>query len=100
MDINCIPMKDMEIMTDVLTSQKTMTEHYNNYANECASPELKNSFLSILREEHQIQADVFTEMNKRGWYKVQPADQSQVSTTKQKFESMQQQLQSGGQSQG
>ena len=99
MQNNAYPMKDMEIMTDLLTSQKTITEHYNNYANECASKELKNSFLNILQEEHQIQADVFQVMNQRGWYKTQPADQNQLSTTKQKFESMQQQMQSGGQSQ-
>jgi len=99
MQNNAYPMKDMEIMTDLLTSQKTITENYNNYANECASKELKNSFLNILQEEHQIQADVFQVMNQRGWYKTQPADQNQLSTTKQKFESMQQQMQSGGQSQ-
>ncbi len=89
---NSYPMQDKEIMTDMLTSQKSITEHYNHYANECASVDLRNSFLDILQEEHQIQNDVFKDMDKRGWYSTQPADQNRVSATRQKFENMQQEL--------
>ena len=29
---------DREMLTDALSSEKFMTENYNTYANECASP--------------------------------------------------------------
>ena len=64
-------MTDKEMLTDALSSEKFMTDHYNQYANECASPSLMNEFMNLLSEEHQIQHDVFTEMHKRGWYQTQ-----------------------------
>lgn len=78
---------DKEILTDSLSSQKYITSGYNTYANECATPDLRDEFLNILKDEHQIQAELFTEMTKRGWYQIKPADQNQVSQTKQKYQS-------------
>ena len=31
-------LNDREMLTDALSSEKFMTENYNQYANECASP--------------------------------------------------------------
>ena len=42
--------------------------------------------MSLLTEEHQIQADVFDEMHKRGWYPTPAAEQQKVQQAKQKFE--------------
>lgn len=79
---------DKELLEDALTSQKHITDTYNTYTNECATPEIRDDFMNILREEHQIQADVFTEMQKRGWYTPAPAEQQKINQTKQKFQSM------------
>ena len=64
-------LNDREMLTDALSSEKFMTENYNQYANECASPSLMNEFMNLLSEEHQIQHEVFTELQKRGWYPTQ-----------------------------
>lgn len=80
-------MTDKEILTDALSSEKFMTDHYNQYANECASPSLMNEFMNLLSEEHQIQHDVFTEMHKRGWYQTQEAPAEKVQQAKLKFSS-------------
>jgi spore coat protein CotF len=76
-----------EMMEDVLSSQKWITESYNTFANECSSPALKSEFVNLLNEEHQIQHDLFSEMHKRGWYAVEQADQNKVSQAKQKYTS-------------
>ncbi|HIZ54909.1 MAG TPA: spore coat protein [Firmicutes bacterium] len=76
---------DKAMMQDALMSQKFLTDDYNTYANECASPQVKEQFMSILNEEHQIQAEIFQEMQKRGWYPVKPADQLQIDQTKNKY---------------
>ena len=69
---------DKEMITDVLTSQKTLTGAYNTASNECASQALKNEFMSILADEHTIQMEVFNEMSKRGWYPVEKAEQCKI----------------------
>lgn len=76
---------DKDILTDVLSSQKFVTEGYNTFANECVCPALKADFMNILSEEHCIQNEVFTEMQKRGWYPTEAADQNKVNQTKQKY---------------
>ena len=55
-------LSDEEIMNDILSSQKHITGVYNTFSNECTHQALRNDFLNILREEHNIQVDVFTEM--------------------------------------
>ncbi len=76
---------EREMLTDALSSQKFTTENYNKFANECSNPAVKNEFMNILNEEHQIQFEVFSEMHKRGWYPVQQAEQQKVSQAKQKY---------------
>lgn len=76
---------DQDMMKDLLSSQKFITENYNSFANECATPSIKTGFVNILKEEHQIQNDVFSEMQKRGWYPTEAADQNKVNQAKQKY---------------
>ncbi|MDR0931027.1 MAG: spore coat protein [Clostridiales bacterium] len=78
-------MGDKEILTDSLSSQKMITETYNTFCNECASPQLRQDFFNILKEEHDIQADLFYEMQSRGWYQTKPAQPQDVSAANSKF---------------
>lgn len=80
------PLEEKEMITDVLSSQKSMTGFYNTFTNECATPEIRDQFMSLLTEEHQIQSDVFDEMHKRGWYPTPAADQQKIQQAKQKFQ--------------
>jgi len=86
-----IQMQDKELFNHMLSSQKLITDTYNTFANECSSPNVRNEFMRILTEEHQIQAEVFDEMSKRGWYQTPSADQQKVQQAKQKFQNMNQQ---------
>ena len=78
---------DKDIMTDLLSSQKFVTDGYNTSVNECATPSLKCDMLNILNKEHQIQGDVFSEMQRRGWYPTEAAEQQKISQVKQKYQS-------------
>ncbi len=82
-----IPEKDM--MNDVLASQKFITDTYNTFTNECATPDVRDEFLRLLSEEHQIQAEVFDLMKQRGWYQAPAADQQKVSQAKQQYQNQQ-----------
>ena len=79
---------DKEMMEDVLTTQKHLTDTYNTFANECASPAIKNEMMAILEDEHKMQHDVFCDMQKKGWYQTEPAQAQKITQTKQKFQGM------------
>jgi len=80
-------MQDKELMMDMLSTQKLITSVYSSFANECACKSVRDDFLNMLREEHDIQADIYKEMSNRGWYAVQPAEQQKIAQAKQKFPS-------------
>lgn len=52
-------MGDQEMMNDSIASQKLISNSYDTFANECATPNLRDEFLSIFKDEHQIQAEIF-----------------------------------------
>ncbi len=83
---------DREIMDDVLTSQKHITGVYNTFSNECVNQQLQADMMTILKEEHNMQFDVFSDMQKRGWYSPAAAEQQKVTEAKTKFESIATQL--------
>lgn len=83
---------DRQMLNDALYSQKQVTENYNTFANECSGQQIREVMLNILNEEHQIQADVFDEMSKRGWYAPQNAQQEQIQQAKTKFQNIQSEL--------
>ncbi len=83
---------DREIMDDVLMSQKHITDVYNTFSNECVNQQLQADMMSILKEEHNMQFDVFSDMQKRGWYSPAAAEQQKVTEAKSKFEGIATQL--------
>ena len=62
MEIQNQTFDDREILNDALISQKFLTDDYNIFAGECSTPTVYNEFMSILADEHQIQNEVFQEM--------------------------------------
>ncbi|WBY63416.1 MAG: Spore coat protein [Thermocaproicibacter melissae] len=80
-------LQERDLMNDVLSSQKFITDTYNTFTNECATPNVRDGFMSILNEEHQIQAEVFDMMKQRGWYQTPAADQQKVNQAKQQYAS-------------
>ena len=85
-------MTDKEIMEDILSSQKFVTDTYNTFTNECVNQQLRTDFLDILREEHNIQQAVYDQMKTRGWYSPAQAEQQKVSAAYTKFSNIQQTL--------
>ena len=76
---------EKEILQDALMSQKHVAEGYNTFAGECVSEPLRSAFLSILNDEHAIQADVFSVLQSKGWYPVECAEPQKIQQARQKF---------------
>ena len=83
-----VPFNDKERIMDALSTQKFATGGYNMSVNESATPEVKSCLQGILNEEHDIAHDLWCEMNTRGWYPVEKADDNKLQTTKNKHSSM------------
>ena len=79
---------EKQILQDSLMSQKQITGSYNTYAGECISEQLRCAMLSILDEEHEIQADIFSSMQAKGWYQVEQAEQQKIQKARQQLSSM------------
>ena len=76
---------DKEVLCDALTAEKTATNNYNTFANECVHDGIREVILNCLSEEHKIQEQVFNTMHKRGLYPTPEADEKKVDEAKQKF---------------
>ena len=82
---NVINMSDQDILQDFLSTAKQVTGTYNIWAGECVNTDLRDEFLCILKEEHEIQSELFKEMQSRGWYQTKPADCNDIKKLKEKY---------------
>ena len=83
---------DQAKMTDSLNTQKSITQQYNHYAGECSTKSRRNKLMDILNEEHEMQYEVFSAMQKRGWYAPQQAESKKQQQACKQFTQMEKQL--------
>ncbi len=83
---------DQAKMTDSLNTQKSITQQYNHYAGECSTKSRRNKLMDILNEEHEMQYEVFSAMQKRGWYTPQQAESKKQQQACKQFTQMEKQL--------
>lgn len=76
---------DKEVLADALTAEKTATNLYNTFANECVHDSVRDVILQCLEQEHCIQEEVFDMMHQRGYYPTPDAQADKVQNAKQKF---------------
>lgn len=78
-------MNDQERMTDFILAEKKMSSNYDTFASECVNVQLRDEFLKIFNQGHQTQTDLFKMAQSKGWYQVEAAPASKVSTVYTKF---------------
>ncbi len=76
---------EKEILGDALKAQKAATSEFNLSANECAHEELRQTMMMLLREEHDMQQEVYEMMHAKGYYPAPDADMQKVAAVKQQF---------------
>ena len=78
-------MKDQEIITDLLLTEKKMSGNYNEYASECVNTQLRDAFVDMLTQGHKTQTDLFKAAQQKGWYQVEQAPDHKVRQAYQKY---------------
>lgn len=74
-----------EILEEAISTEKHLTALYNNAANEAKGDKVRQDFLNILMDEHQLKQDIFSVMLRRGLYQPQQAEAQDIASTQQKF---------------
>ena len=85
MEMQTQKMTEQQTLMDLLSSQKYLSGMYQSFGNECATPDVRGCMFSILEEEQRISEEIFTQMNTRGYYPVEKAEDTKVNQAKQKF---------------
>lgn len=81
-------MTDQERVTDLIFSEKKMSDNYSIWASECTNLKLRDTFLTLLNQSHRTQSDLFSAAQQKGWYKQVPQAQSdQIQQAYQQFSS-------------
>lgn len=86
MEQNTCKMNDKEKLTDLLSAEKFASAAYNTYCLEAATPSVRSCLCSLLQDQHRIAEEVFNEMNTRGYYPVEKAEQQKITAARQQFE--------------
>lgn len=86
MEMNTCKMNDKETLTDLLSAEKFASSAYNSYCLEAATPSVRSCLCSLLQDEHRIAEEVFNEMNTRGYYPVEKAEQQKITAARSQFE--------------
>ena len=76
---------EKDILNDALTAEKTATNNFNTYANECPHKNLREIMLDLLEKEHSIQNDVFQMMHEKGMYPTPAAEEKKIAEARQKY---------------
>ena len=79
------PYSEKEVLADALTAEKTATDHYNTFANECVHENVRNAILDCLDKEHANQQDVFNNMHRKGKYPNPSEEMQKVEEAKKKY---------------
>jgi Spore coat protein len=85
-------MSEREVLTDLLFSEKKITNNYDIYSNEANNTNLRNELLGILNSEHDIHNKLYDAMSQKGWYNPSNANPQDIQKSKQNFQNIKNQL--------
>ena len=78
-------MKESEIITDLLLTEKKMSTNYNLFASECTNVQLRDTFVNLLTQGHKTQTQLFETAKQRGWAFSTLYQPQQIAQAEQKF---------------
>ena len=85
-------MNDQYGMEDLLEQEKYLIHAYGTYLPEASEPQLRTVLTDNLNGCANDQFTVFTKMEEMGWFQGQVAQESVLTSAKQRFSQMQSEL--------
>ena len=78
-------MDDRNLMENMLLLEKGVCDLYMHGTIESSSTDVHQTFSNSLNTALNIQEQIYSMMENRGWYKTEQADQSKMDTVRMKF---------------
>ena len=78
-------MEDKELLENELLNVKGLCDLYLHGTLEATTAEVHSAFKDALNTSLDIQNKLYNLMAEKGWYKTDVAEQSKISTLKQKY---------------
>lgn len=79
-------MNDRDFINDILQTEKYFTDAYSVAMNEASHDGLYQDILAICTETQNAQRDLYNMMFKKGWYKLEAAEQKKLQQSYQQFQ--------------
>ncbi|MBS2772268.1 MULTISPECIES: spore coat protein [Anoxybacillaceae] len=79
-------MNDRDFLNDLLATEKYMTSSYTTFLHEASHQQLYQDMLHIFTETQNCQRELYNLMFKKGWYKLEAADQQKLQQSYQQFQ--------------
>jgi spore coat protein CotF len=79
-------MNDRDFITDILSHEKYMTASYCTALNEASHQALYQDLLTIFNETQNAQRELYNEMFRKGWYKLEAADSQKIQQSYQQHQ--------------
>lgn len=83
---------DRDILNDILSTQKYLTDNYNIFVREASHEKLHQTVMGVFQETHQMAREAYNLMFKKGWYTLTSAARQNVEQTHQQFTNYQTQF--------
>ena len=78
-------MDDRNLMQNMLLLEKGVCDLYMHGSIEAANPQVNQAFKAALNESLTMQDNIYQQMEQKGWYTKDQAEQTKIDTLKQKF---------------
>lgn len=78
-------MESKLIMNTILTSTKNISDILYHGSVESSTPDIHRAFHNTLNECLDLQNEIFTFMEQKGWYQVEQVEQQKIDQAKEKF---------------
>jgi len=79
-------MNDCDYLNDMLNNEKNMTNNYSIVLNEVSNDDLYNELLKIFKDTQDFQRKLFNLAFKKGWYKLEKAEDQKITSTLNEYE--------------
>ncbi|ANB59308.1 spore coat protein [Anoxybacteroides amylolyticum] len=79
-------MNERDFLNDMLTTEKYMTSSYSTFLHEASHQQLYQDALQIFTETQNCQRELYNLMFRKGWYKLEPANEQQLQQTYEQFQ--------------
>lgn len=78
-------MNDRDFVNDALATCKYLTDSINIAVREASHDQLYTEYLQLLEETHRSCRQLYNLMFKKGWYKLEAAEQQKMDQAHQQF---------------